>query len=420
MPTFWTSKLHTPLSVSEPKLFAPPSRLIELANTYGTPVYIYDEARIRARCRRLKHAFQGMPVRLLYAVKANDNPHVLRIIRQEGFGFDTVSFEEALLGMSVGMNPSDIVYTENNMTDAEMAEAMRAGVYLNIGSFTRLEAFCAAGGTTCSIRVNPAIGDGHHAKVDTGNRDSKFGIRLDLIPRAVEMARAHGVRINGLHLHIGSGIRQPDNLIAAMRTLMMVGDSLPDLEWMNFGGGFPIPYHPDDGEFSIEEFAAKAATILSQRALTYLYEPGRWIVGPAGLLLTRVNTVKDQGRICFLGTDTGFNHLLRPALYEAWHEVLNLSRSNEAADSVYTVAGNICETGDILAEDRRLQATQIGDILALCDTGAYGMSMASHYNRRPLPAELLLREDGQVQVIRPRRSASQTVHAYLTETGATT
>jgi diaminopimelate decarboxylase len=405
--------------VSEPKLFSDTRTFQHLCERHGTPLYVYDEARIRARCRRLKHAFVGQPVKLLYAVKANDNPHVLRIIREEGFGLDTVSFEEALLGMAVGQQPSDIYYTENNMTDAEMRAAMEAGVYLNIGSYSRLAAFCEAGGRTCSIRVNPAIGDGHHAKVDTGNRDSKFGIRLDLIPQAVGMARSHGVRINGLHLHIGSGIRKPDNLIAAMRTLMMVGDSLPDLEFMNFGGGFPIPYRDGEEEFSIEEFAAKAAPILAMRPLTYCFEPGRWTVGPAGLLLTRVNTVKDQGRITFLGTDTGFNHLLRPALYEAWHEVMNVSRAHEPVGATYTVAGNICETGDILAEDRLLPETRIGDILALCDAGAYGMTMASHYNRRPLPAEVLIREDGRTELIRPRKTATQTITEYLNETGVT-
>ncbi len=405
--------------MSEPKLFSDNRTLQSLCERHGTPLYVYDEARIRSRCRRLKHAFNGHPVRLLYAVKANDNPHVLRIILEEGFGLDTVSFEEALLGMAVDFRPADIYYTENNMTDAEMRAAMEAGLYLNIGSFSRLEAFCKAGGRTCSIRVNPAIGDGHHAKVDTGNRDSKFGIRLDLIPDAVEMAAAHGVRITGLHLHIGSGIRKPDNLIAAMRTLMMVGDALPDLEHMNFGGGFPVAYRQEDEDFSIEEFAAKAASILSMRALTYFFEPGRWITAPAGVLMTRVNTVKDQGRVVFLGTDTGFNHLLRPALYDAWHEVRNVTRAHEPATTTYTIAGNICETGDILAVDRLLPETRIGDLLALCDAGAYGMTMASQYNRRPLPAEVLIREDGRDELIRPRKTARQTILEYLNETGLT-
>ncbi len=390
----------------------------DLAQRFGTPTYVYDADLIRTRCHRLKAAFAGSPVDLLYAVKANDNPHVLDIIRREGLGFDTVSFEEALLGIRVGQDPSRIWYTENNMTDEEMTEALDAGVYLNIGSYTRLEAFCRSGHAqrTCSIRVNPAIGDGHHAKVDTGNRDSKFGIRLDLIPAAVELAAAHGVRITGLHLHIGSGIQHPSNLIAAMDRLLETAARIPTLERINFGGGFPIPYREGEAEFALEAFAEQARSRFAQPGITYFFEPGRWIVAPAGHLLTRVNTVKDQGRVTFLGTDTGFNHLLRPALYEAYHAVENASRPAETPTTVYTIAGNICETGDILAEDRRLPETALGDLLRIRDTGAYGMTMASHYNRRPLPAEVLL-EEGAPRLIRPRASAESVVESLLTETG---
>lgn len=403
-----------------PKLIASPQKLSELANAYGTPLYVYDSTLLRERCNKLKKAFDGLPVSWLYAIKANDNPHVLKIVREQGFGFDTVSFEEVLLSLKVGQQPGQIFYTENNMTDEEMLAAVKAGVILNIGSFSRLEQFAKLPQTEeCSIRVNPQIGDGHHAKVDTGNRDSKFGIRLDLIPEAVKMASDHGVKITGIHIHIGSGIQRPQNLTQAMKVLLDIGRELPDLKRINFGGGFPIPYREDETPFSIEEFAEAAKPILLEELerrngdLVYHFEPGRWIVAPTGLLLTRVNTVKDQGRITFLGTDTGFNHLLRPALYESYHAVVNVTRAEEESTDEYSIAGNICETGDILGEDRKLPKTESGDILALCDAGAYGMTMASNYNRRSLPSEVLIEDDGSVRLIRERESAEAIVSRFL-------
>lgn len=405
------------------KLIASPETLENLAQKYGTPLYVYDAARIQNRCRTLKSAFGELPVEWLYAIKANDNPHVLKLIISEGFGFDTVSLEEALLSLKVGQAPGKIFYTENNMTDAEMIAAIDAGVFLNIGSYSRLEQFArASSGKTCSIRVNPQIGDGHHAKVDTGNRDSKFGIRLDLIPDAVKMANIYGTKITGIHIHIGSGIQKPENLVNAMKVLLEIGRELPDLKRVNFGGGFPVPYREGEEAFSIEQFASGARPILEQELdrrngdLVYHFEPGRWIVGPAGVLLTRVNTVKDQGRITFVGTDTGFNHLLRPAMYEAYHAVVNVSNATSAYTNTYTIAGNICETGDILAEDRKLPETVHGNLLALCDAGAYGMTMASNYNRRSLPSEILILPDGTPKQIYSRETAEEIVKRFLKET----
>lgn len=409
--------------MSSSKLVASADTLLQLAHKYGTPTYVYNASIIKQRCRRLKAAFPDLPVSWMFAVKANDNPHILKLIKDQGFGFDTVSFEEVLLALKVGQHPEKIFYTENNMTDSEMHEAIESNVVLNIGSFSRLKQFCESGNAkSCTIRVNPRIGDGHHAKVDTGNQDSKFGIRLDLIPDAVSIAAEHGVKISGLHIHIGSGIQRPENLTQAMKVLLEIGRQLPDLEYINFGGGFPVPYLVGQDEFSIEEFAKVASPILQAEferrggAISYLFEPGRWIVAPAGVLLTQVNTVKDQGRITFLGTDTGFNHLLRPALYDAYHHVINVSKESLSSESKFTIAGNICESGDILAEDRMLPATEIGDILALCDAGAYGMTMASNYNRRALPAEILLDLDESQKVIRPRKSARDIVDEFIKET----
>lgn len=356
-------------------------------------------------------------------MKANDNPYILDIFRSEKFGFDTVSYEEVLLGLHFVNDPAKIFYTENNMTDAEMLGAIEAGVTLNIGSLSRLEAFCKHPDTSsCSIRINPNIGDGHHTKVITGNKDSKFGIRIDLLPDCLALAKNHDVRITGIHAHIGSGIKNPDNFKSAMEILLEVALEFPDLEVINFGGGIPIPYRPGDKEFSLADFSNLVEPLLKEdfksrsRPITYYFEPGRWLIASAGVLLTRVNTVKDQGKKVFLGTDTGFNHLLRPALYDAYHHVTNISKPGAEAVRLYDVAGNICESGDILAFDRELPETEIGDLLALHDAGAYGMTMASNYNRRALPAEVLITEDGKIKVIRPRKSAKRQVEELFENT----
>jgi diaminopimelate decarboxylase len=328
-----------------------------------------------------------------------------------------------LLSLRIGQQADHIFYTENNMTDYEMKSAAEEGVILNIGSYSRLEQLVKSGlSKECTIRVNPQIGDGHHAKVDTGNKDSKFGIRLDLIPDVVDMAAKSGVKITGLHIHIGSGIKKPENLTNAMNVLIKIGYQLPDLRHINFGGGFPIPYREDELPFSIQDFVREATPILKDEydrrrgEIRFIFEPGRWIVAPAGLLLTRINSIKDQGRISFIGTDTGFNHLLRPALYDAYHSIVNVSKSEIEPSTKYTIAGNICESGDILAEDRLLPESNIGDLLAICDTGAYGMTMASNYNRRALPAEVLIDGDLRHTLIRQRETAQETVEKFLKQT----
>ncbi len=409
--------------MSSNKLFTSSTRLESIAKEYGTPLYIYDEEIIKSRCSLLKESFKEVPVQWMYAVKANDNPHILKIIQQSGFGFDTVSYEEVLLSLRIGQQADHIFYTENNMTDYEMKSAAEEGVILNIGSYSRLEQLVKSGlAKECTIRVNPQIGDGHHAKVDTGNKDSKFGIRLDLISDVVDMAAKSGVKITGLHIHIGSGIKKPENLTNAMNVLIKIGYQLPDLRHINFGGGFPIPYREDELPFSIQDFVREATPILKDEydrrrgEIRFIFEPGRWIVAPAGLLLTRINSIKDQGRISFIGTDTGFNHLLRPALYDAYHSIVNVSKSEIEPSTKYTIAGNICESGDILAEDRLLPESNIGDLLAICDTGAYGMTMASNYNRRALPAEVLIDGELRHKLIRQRETAQETVEKFLKET----
>jgi diaminopimelate decarboxylase len=401
----------------------PYQNIAGIASRFETPVYIYDQSTIEQRCRDLTGAFEGLPVSWLYAMKANDNPHILALILKQGFGFDTVSPEEMLLGRAAGAPAESIFYTENNMTDAEMDMAIREGVMLNIGSFTRFEAFCRhPEATTCCIRIKPDLGDGHHQRVVTGDKESKFGIQTDLIPDLIALAAKSGKKITGLHIHIGSGIKKPENLLQAAEILIQHAAPFPHLEFLNFGGGLPTPYKPSEHRFDVKGFGKLFSALLQSdlkkrpSGFRYFFEPGRWLVAEAGMLVTTVTSIKRQGEKNYLGTDTGFNHLVRPAMYEAFHDIVNISASGEALVE-YTISGNICESGDILGTKRLLPESQVGDVLVIADTGAYGMAMASEYNRRRLPPEILVDANGNETVIRPRKSLESALRDFLKETG---
>lgn len=401
--------------------------MLQVARQLGTPCYVYNEAVIMRQSRIVLDTFENQPVKWLYAIKANDNPHILSLIQKSGIGFDTVSFEEVLLCRHFTDNPRQIFYTENSMSDAEMDAAIQMGVILNIGSLKRLERFCRhPEATECCVRINPAIGDGHHARVNTGDSESKFGIRIGQIEEAVALAKKYGKRIIGLHAHIGSGIKEPENLIAAMKVLIELSKEFSDLTFINFGGGMPTPYRSSEKPFDMAHFGRLASALFEAdlkgrpEGFHYLFEPGRWFVAEAGFLLTKVQTIKDQLETRYLGTDTGMHHLMRPIIYDAWHDVVNLTKIEHTPDQLYTISGNICESGDILAFDRLLPEAEMDDVLAFCDAGAYGMTMASQYNRRALPAEALLKTDGTFQIIRPAQTAEETVAEFLDKCRFTT
>lgn len=394
--------------------------LTDAVTRYGTPLYVYDENFLIERCNQLTNLFSGLPVEWLYAMKANDNPHILEIISRNGFGLDTVSYEEVLLGLGFVSSPGEIFYTENNMTDAEMDQAIQSGVTLNIGSYSRLEAFSRhPDAQSCCLRVNPAIGDGHHNKVVTGNAESKFGITKESIEDCIRLAKESKIRIEGLHVHIGSGIKDPSNMYDAISMMLNLAENFESLNYLNFGGGLPVAYYPDEEEFDLNEFERITRPLFESflrkrdKDFRFFFEPGRWITGPVGVLLTSVNSIKDQGMRTFLGTDTGMHHLLRPALYDAFHHIQNISRLGKPENRVYDIAGNICESGDVLGNNRKMPEAQIGDILAIYDAGAYGMTMASHYNRRTYPAEILRTQNGGLKEIRKRISPEEEVRRHL-------
>lgn len=392
------------------------STLLEIAHSVGTPTYVYDERIIRRQCQLLKQHLKGINHRLLYAMKANAHPAVLEIIKSEGFGIDAVSPGEFHLARKAGFDVASILYTVNNMTDEEMHALAAEKVLLNLGELSRIERFGKAyPGSSICVRLNPQVGSGHHQHVVTAGKLTKFGIPIQEIDEILRIANAYDLRIIGAHQHIGSGISSMEVLAEAIAVLMDAAEHFPDLEFVNIGGGFNIPYRPDDSPIDFENFQSTIVSGLqshplvhAQPNLSYWFEPGRFLTAEAGTLLVSTNTIKEANGLTFAGTDSGMNQLVRPTVYGAYHEIYNLSNP-DGDRKPYEIVGNICESGDVFAHDRRVQTIRENDMLAIMDAGAYGMSMASVYNLRPMPAEVMIRADGSTEVIGRRISEQELV-----------
>ncbi|QXD16003.1 diaminopimelate decarboxylase [Rhodocaloribacter litoris] len=406
-----------------------PERLLHVARTFGTPTYVYSEAVVRRQIDRLRTHLAGLPLRLLYAMKANASPALLRLMRDEGLGIDAVSPGELEVALRTGFPPDRILFSANNMTDEEMHLAHGKGVLLNIGELSRLERYGRAypGAEVC-VRLNPQVGAGHHEHVITAGERSKFGIPVARLDEVRAVVARHGLRLVGLHQHIGSGILSAEVLWQAVRVLLDAARSFSGLRFLNFGGGLGIPYRPDEAPLDFDRFQQLIVDPLRaylaehpSKGMACWFEPGRFLVAEAGVLLMRVNTLKEANGRWFAGTDSGMSHLVRPAIYGAYHALFNLS--NPAGPlRTYDVVGNICESADHFARDREVQEIREGDVLAVLDAGAYGMSMASHYNLRALPAEVFLPAGPEAPpvLLRRRRTPQEVAEAWLAETTAGT
>lgn len=391
----------------------------ELAETYGTPLYVYNEKILRQRCRELKTMVDFPGYGVNYSVKANSNPALLKIIRQEGLTVDAMSPGELRMDTLAGFEPEEILYISNNNDPAEMLNAISHGCLVSADSLSQLDMLGSlrpSGPVMC--RINPGIGAGHNAKVITGGKDSKFGIDADKIAEMLRICQKHNLVLAGLNQHIGSLFMDPQGYLDAVDTLLGIAANLPpeifrQLEILDFGGGFGVPYHKYDNEPRLDlaalgrGLAAKFAAWSKKYGYAgrFLAEPGRYVAAECGLVLGRVNSVKNNGETRFVGTDIGFNVLQRPMVYGSFHDV-EIYRRQGCADAamLQTIVGDICESGDILAKDRMLPVMEVGDIVAMLDAGAYGYSMASNYNERLLPAEILINLDGEASVIRRRQT----------------
>lgn len=396
------------------------SLLSNLAEEYGTPLYVYDGDLVARRYHELYDFIPWPGLKILYAMKANYNPAILQLLHEEGACLDTVSPAEVILAQRIGFLPEEILYTANNLTEAEMREVESTGVLMNIGSLSRLEKFGRAfPGSRVCVRFNPDVVAGAHAKIRTGGDLTKFGILMSNAGKVASIVRGHDLTVVGLHSHTGSGISETGKVYESIRNLLSVARTgyFPDLEFVDFGGGFKVPYHPDEPRIDYPAFGQTIGEMFSEfceeygRKLEMYFEPGKYIVAEAGHLLVTVNTLKDNRGRMIAGTDSGFPQLIRPMFYDAYHHIENISNP-DGPEGKYDICGNICETGDRFAEQRSLSEVREGDLLSLQNAGAYCYSMGGIYNMRPMPAEVLVRK-GRSSLVTPRMANSELADSIL-------
>ncbi len=383
--------------------------LLDVVKEHGAPVYVYDAQKIVDNYHRLKNAFKGVDVKIKYACKALSNINVLKLLKNEGSGLDTVSIEEAQIGLKAGFSPSEILFTPNSVGFDEIKQAAEMGLTINIDELGTLEQFGASFGSKipCCIRLNPHIMAGGNSHISVGHIDSKFGISIYQVPHIKRIVQHYKIKVNGLHMHTGSDILDADVFLRGANLLYDAAKEFKDLEFMDFGSGFKVKYKEGDYTTDIEDIGKKISESFKNfcksygRKLELWFEPGKFIVSEAGYFLVQVNVVKQTTSTVFAGVNSGQNHLLRPMLYDAYHHITNISNP-KGSERIYSVVGYICES-DTLGYDRRLKEVRIGDILAIQNAGAYAFSMSSNYNSRLRPAEVMIHK-GQAKLIRKRES----------------
>ncbi|RYJ42874.1 diaminopimelate decarboxylase [Flavobacterium beibuense] len=383
--------------------------LLRLAEEFGSPLYVYDAAKIQSQYYRLENAFSKVKnLRINYACKALSNISILKLLKQMGSGLDTVSIQEVQLGILAGFTPESIIYTPNGVSMEEIEEVAALGVQINIDNLSILEQFGAKHPTTpVCIRINPHVMAGGNSNISVGHIDSKFGISIHQMPHLLRIVENTGMHINGIHMHTGSDILDIEVFLYAAEILFKAALNFKELEFVDFGSGFKVPYKKDDIQTNVEELGKKLSKRFNAfceeygRDLTLAFEPGKFLVSEAGYFLAKVNVVKQTTSTVFAGIDTGFNHLIRPMFYGSHHHIENISNP-KGKDRFYSVVGYICET-DTFASNRKIAEINEGDILCFRNSGAYCFSMASNYNSRVRPAEVLWFQ-GKGHLIRQRET----------------
>ena len=380
--------------------------LLKIANEFGTPVYVYDAESIKTQYEKLTSSFLKH-TKFFYAAKALTNINILKYIKSLGASLDCVSINEVKLGLKAGFTKEKILFTPNCVDLAEIEEAMRFGVHINIDNISILEQFGNKYGNSYPIfvRINPHIYAGGNHKISTGHIDSKFGISIHQMRHIERVMKSTSLLVEGLHMHTGSEIKDPDVFLQALEIMLELSEHFPNLKYLDMGSGFKIPYQENDMETDVKALGKKVEKAISEfsketgKKFELWFEPGKFLVGKSGYLLVKANVIKQTTATVFVGVNSGFNHLIRPMFYDSYHEIENLSNP-KGAERIYTVVGNICET-DTFAWDRKLNEVREGDVLAFHTAGAYGFEMSTNFNSRLKPAEVLFL-NGKAHLIRKR------------------
>lgn len=392
--------------------------LVAIAEQYGCPTYVYDGNKIESQFDRLENAFKGVKkLKINYAAKALTNISILKLLKKKGSGLDTVSLQEVLLGLEAGFSADDIMFTPNGVSMEEIEDVVALGVQINIDNLSILEQFGTKHPTTpVCIRINPHVMAGGNSNISVGHIDSKFGISVHQIPHILRVIENTKMTINGIHMHTGSDILDIEVFLYAAEILFETAKHFKNLDFIDFGSGFKVPYKEGDLETDIEELGEKLTQTFNDfckefgKELTLVFEPGKFLVSQAGVFLAKVNVVKQTTSTVFAGVDTGFNHLIRPMFYNSYHHITNISNV-EGKQRFYSVVGYICET-DTFASNRKIAEINEGDILCFHNAGAYCFSMASNYNSRFKPAEVLVYNE-QIHLIRKRETYKDLLHNQI-------
>lgn len=390
----------------------------KIAQEFGTPLYVYNEDIIRDRMKRVANVITKYPYKANYSCKTNTNLEILKIALSVGINADAMSEGEMRMLLKAGFTPERIFYVCNNVSADEMRFAIDNRIPVSLDSLDQLRLFGEINrGGRCAVRINPGVGAGHHEKVVTAGKKTKFGIAEEDIDKIFDIAAEHDLKIVGINQHVGSQFLDATPFLAAVDNLLRIAMKFKDLEFIDFGGGYGIPYHKldDEKEFDMEhfskEFTEKLDRFIPQYGSAPLFksEPGRYCVAEGGVILGRVHSIKQNSGIKYIGTDVGMNVLVRPSMYDSWHDIEVISnghvvyRDKDELEKV-TVCGNICESGDVLCKDREMPKIADNDLICVLDAGAYGYSMCSSYNTRLRPAEVMICSDGSVKLIRRRET----------------
>ena len=372
--------------------------LLQLAEKYDSPLYVYDTSIIASQYKRITDAFKSVHhIQLNYAVKALSNINILHYFNTLGAGLDTVSIQEVDLGIAAGVDPQKIIYTPNGVSLEEIENVAKKGVQINIDNLSILELFGQKHPEIpVCIRINPHVMAGGNSKISVGHIDSKFGISVHQVPHIKRVVKNTGMHINGIHMHTGSDILDIDTFLRATEILFDVAKQFTSINFIDFGSGFKVPYKEGDISTDIEQLGVQLSDRFNSfckdfgKEVTLMFEPGKFLVSEAGYFLAKVNVVKQTTSTVFAGIDSGFNHLIRPMMYDSYHHITNISNPT-GRDRYYSVVGYICET-DTFGSNRRISEISEGDILCFQNAGAYCFSMASNYNSRYRPSEVMIYE----------------------------